>query len=181
MTKKIKLFFTFLLAAVCCFSLACLVACSGSGTPASKPSELEVGPYLSEENFALDIGESRQLTVGNGKASSWTTSDAQIAAAADLVREKWGDLDILVHSVAFANREDLSGRFLDTSRDGFHLALDISAYSLTGLCRAFEPLLHEGSSVLCMTYHGSTQGHSRLQCHGRCQGRSGSLGALSVL
>ena len=66
MTKKIKLFFTFLLAAVCCFSLACLVACSGSGTPASKPSELEVGPYLSEENIALDIGESRQLTVGNG-------------------------------------------------------------------------------------------------------------------
>lgn len=71
------------------------------------------------------------------------SDDAQIAAAADLVREKWGDLDILVHSVAFANREDLSGRFLDTSRDGFHLALDISAYSLTGLCRAFEPLLHE--------------------------------------
>ena len=85
------------------------------------------------------------------------SDDAQIAAAADLVREKWGDLDILVHSVAFANREDLSGRFLDTSRDGFHLALDISAYSLTGLCRAFEPLLHEGSSVLCMTYHGSTK------------------------
>lgn len=85
------------------------------------------------------------------------SDDAQIAAAADLVREKWGDLDILVHSVAFANREDLSGRFLDTSRDGFHLALDISAYSLTGLCRAFEPLLHDGSSVLCMTYHGSTK------------------------
>ncbi len=83
--------------------------------------------------------------------------DAQIAAAADLVREKWGDLDILVHSVAFANREDLSGRFLDTSRDGFHLALDISAYSLTGICRAFEPLFREGSSVLCLTYHGSTK------------------------
>ena len=73
--------------------------------------------------------------------------DAQIAAAAD----------ILVHSVAFANREDLSGRFLDTSRDGFHLALDISAYSLTGICRAFEPLFREGSSVLCLTYHGSTK------------------------
>ena len=47
-------------------------------------------------------------------------------------------MDILVHSVAFANREDLSGRFLDTSRAGFHLALDISAYSLTGICRAFR-------------------------------------------
>ena len=83
--------------------------------------------------------------------------DAPIAAAAGLVRGKWGERGILVHSVAFANREDLSGRFLDTSRDGFHLALDISAYSLTGICRAFEPLLHDGSSVLCMTYHGSTK------------------------
>lgn len=83
--------------------------------------------------------------------------DTQIQSAADLVKEKWGDLDILVHSVAFANREDLGGRFVDTSREGFRLALDVSAYSLTGVCRAFEPLLHEGSSVMTMTYHGSTQ------------------------
>ena len=83
--------------------------------------------------------------------------DAQIQAAADLVKEKWGDLDILVHSVAFANRQDLVGRFVDTPRDGFKLALEVSAYSLTGLCRAFEPLLHDGSSVITMTYHGSTK------------------------
>ena len=83
--------------------------------------------------------------------------DAQIQAAADLVKEKWGDLDILVHSVAFANREDLGGRFVDTSREGFRLAMDVSAYSLTGVCRAFEPLLHEGSSIITMTYHGSTK------------------------
>ena len=75
--------------------------------------------------------------------------DAQIQAAADL--------DILVHSVAFANREDLGGRFVDTSREGFRLAMDVSAYSLTGVCRAFEPLLHEGSSIITMTYHGSTK------------------------
>ncbi|MBQ3059048.1 MAG: enoyl-ACP reductase [Desulfovibrio sp.] len=83
--------------------------------------------------------------------------DAQIQAAADLAREKWGELDILVHSVAFANREDLNGRFVDTSRDGFRLALEVSAYSLAALCRAFEPMLHEGSSVMTMTYHGSTK------------------------
>ncbi|MBE6440963.1 MAG: enoyl-ACP reductase [Desulfovibrio desulfuricans] len=83
--------------------------------------------------------------------------DAQIRQAADLVKEKWGDLDILVHSIAFANREDLGGRFVDTSREGFRLALDVSAYSLTGICRAFEPLLHEGSSILTMTYYGSTK------------------------
>ncbi len=83
--------------------------------------------------------------------------DAQIESAASIVKEKWGDLDILVHSVAFANRDDLCGRFVDTSRDGFNLALEVSAYSLTGLCRAFEPLFNENSSVLTMTYHGSTQ------------------------
>ena len=63
--------------------------------------------------------------------------DAQIQAAADLVKEKWGDLDILVHSVAFANREDLGGRFVDTSREGFRLAMtpnwlvDRSAFTKT--------------------------------------------------
>lgn len=85
------------------------------------------------------------------------SDDQQIQAAADLVREKWGDLDILVHSIAFANREDLGGRFIDTSRDGFRLALEVSAYSLVGLARAFEPLLHDGSSILTMTYYGSTK------------------------
>lgn len=85
------------------------------------------------------------------------SDDAQIEAAAALVREQWGTVDILVHSIAFANREDLQGRYLDTSREGFRLALDISAYSLTGVCRAFEPLLERGASVLTMTYHGSQQ------------------------
>ena len=83
--------------------------------------------------------------------------DQQIADAASLVQEKWGGVDILVHSIAFANREDLNGRFIDTSREGFALALNISAYSLTGICRAFEPLLAPGSSVMAMTYHGSTE------------------------
>ncbi len=83
--------------------------------------------------------------------------DQQILDAAALVKEKWGGVDVLVHSIAFANREDLNGRFIDTSREGFALALNISAYSLTGICRAFEPLLAPGSSVLAMTYHGSTK------------------------
>lgn len=81
--------------------------------------------------------------------------DSQIEQAANLVREKWDKFDILIHSVAFANREDLSGRFIDTSRKGFSIALDISAYSLTGLCRAFEHLFNENSSVITMTYMGS--------------------------
>lgn len=83
------------------------------------------------------------------------TSDEQIAAAAEQVKEKWGTVDVLVHSVAFANREDLNHRFIETTREGFHVALDISAYSLPALCHAFEPLLNPGGSVLTMTYYGA--------------------------
>ncbi len=84
------------------------------------------------------------------------TSDEQIAQVFDQVRSKWGRLDVLIHSVAFANREDLDGRFLDTSRKGFLTALDISAYSLVALCRAAEPLLAESKgSVVTLTYYGS--------------------------
>ena len=64
-------------------------------------------------------------------------------------------MDILVHSVAFAHRDDLKGRFLDTSRAGYHLAMDVSAYSLTALCRVFEPLLTDKASILTLTYYGA--------------------------
>ncbi len=82
-------------------------------------------------------------------------SDAAIAESAEIVKEKWGSFDILVHSVAFANRDDLKGRYVDTSRDGFHLAMDISAYSLVALCKAFDPLLSDNGSVMAMTYYGA--------------------------
>ena len=82
-------------------------------------------------------------------------SDAAIAESAEIVKEKWGSFDILVHSVAFANRDDLKGRYVDTSRDGFHLAMDISAYSLVALCKAFDPLLNDNGSVMAMTYYGA--------------------------
>lgn len=83
------------------------------------------------------------------------TDDKQIAEAVELVREKWGQVDVIVHSVAFAAREDLNHRFIETSREGFRLALDVSAYSLTALCHAFEPLLNPGASVMTMTYYGA--------------------------
>ncbi len=83
------------------------------------------------------------------------SSDEAIAESADMVKAKWGNFDILVHSVAFANRDDLKGRYVDTSRDGFHLAMDISAYSLVALCKAFDPLLSDNGSVMAMTYYGA--------------------------
>jgi len=83
-------------------------------------------------------------------------SDDQIARVFDAVRSQWGRLDAVVHAVAFANRQDLEGRFVDTSRAGFQLALDISAYSLVALARAAEPLLAESKgSIVTLTYYGS--------------------------
>ena len=75
------------------------------------------------------------------------------------VFERWGEthdsLDILVHALAFAKREDLEGEFVDTSRDGFALALDVSAYSLVALAREARPLLRRGSSIITLTYYGA--------------------------
>ena len=75
------------------------------------------------------------------------------------VFEKWeaehGSLDVLVHSLAFAPKEDLDGAFIDTSRDGFRLALDVSAYSLVALAREARRVMGRGSSIMTLTYYGA--------------------------
>ena len=83
------------------------------------------------------------------------TDDAAIQGAVQAVAAQWDRVDILVHSIAFANRDDLKGRYVDTSREGFHLAMDVSAYSLVALAQAFEPLLSPGASIMTMTYYGA--------------------------
>ena len=85
------------------------------------------------------------------------TSDAEIAAVFAAIGREFGRLDTLVHSVAYAAREELEGDFAATSREGFRLAHDISAYSLVGLTRAALPLLEASGrgSVLAMTYYGA--------------------------
>src|ERR687883_461151 len=71
------------------------------------------------------------------------------------VGEKFGRLDFLVHSIAFAPREALDGEYLETSREAFTTALDVSAYSLASLARAAAPLMTEGGSIVSMTYYGA--------------------------
>lgn len=83
------------------------------------------------------------------------SDDAQIDALFGEVDRVWGSLDVLIHAVAFANRGDLSGRFVDTSRDGFRLALDVSAYSLVALARAAESRMKNGGTILTLTFAGS--------------------------
>ncbi len=83
------------------------------------------------------------------------TDDAQIDAVFEKARERFGKIDVLVHSIAFANREDLGGRFTDISREGFRMALDISAYSLIALAKRAETLMTDGGSILTLTYYAS--------------------------
>ncbi|MDQ3491638.1 MAG: enoyl-ACP reductase [Chloroflexota bacterium] len=81
--------------------------------------------------------------------------DAQIARVFGRWEEHHGQLDILVHALAFARREDLEGAFVDTSREGFAVALDVSAYSLLAISRHALPLMTPGGSILTLSYLGS--------------------------
>jgi enoyl-[acyl-carrier protein] reductase I len=87
------------------------------------------------------------------------TIDGEIDSFFRSIDEQFGRLDTLVHSVAFAPREDLENEFVKTSREGFKLAHDISAYSLVSLTRAALPLFEKsnGGSVLALTYHGAVK------------------------
>src|SRR5262245_7668648 len=83
------------------------------------------------------------------------TKEDEIDALFARVKEEFGRLDVLVHCVAFARKEDLDGAFIATTRDGFTMALDISAYSLTALARGAAALMEGGGSIIALTYLGS--------------------------
>ncbi len=85
------------------------------------------------------------------------TQDAQIDALADELKTQGTELSAVVHSIAFANREDLSHPFIETSRAGFALAQDASAYSLVAVARAAAPLMASGGSITTLTYLGSSR------------------------
>ncbi|HEX8432816.1 MAG TPA: enoyl-ACP reductase [Longimicrobium sp.] len=81
--------------------------------------------------------------------------DAQIATVFEALREKWGQIDFVLHSVAFAPKAAMANAFIETQREDFLAAHDISAYSLVALARAAVPLMPEGGSIVTMTYYGS--------------------------
>lgn len=84
------------------------------------------------------------------------TNDDEIARAFEVIGGELGGLDLLIHSLAFANREDLKQRFVDTSRDGFRVALDVSAYSLVAVARAALPLMKgRRASIVTLSYYGA--------------------------
>jgi len=83
------------------------------------------------------------------------SSDAEIEALFGQLKERYGKLDVVVHAVAFAPAADMHGDFIDTSREGFRIAHDVSVYSLIAVSRAAAPLMLEGGSVITLTYFGA--------------------------
>ena len=85
------------------------------------------------------------------------SEDGQIQEVFESLQAEMGSLSVLVHSIAFANREDLAGRLADTGRDGFRLALEISAFTLLPMVKHAAPLMTDGGSVIAMTFHASSR------------------------
>ena len=107
------------------------------------------------------------------------TDDASLDAGFRALRDSWGGIDFLIHAIAWSDKNELSGRFINTTRENFKTSLDISCYSLIDLCRRAAPLMPQGGSVVTLTFQGSRAGHALLQRDGGGQGRAGGGGALS--
>jgi enoyl-[acyl-carrier protein] reductase I len=102
------------------------------------------------ESLGAELGACKVLPCDVGH-------DQEIAELAEKLRAGEGRVDALVHSIAFANREDLTRAFIETSRDGYLLAHDVSAYSLVAVSRAIAPLMTEGGSIITLTYLGANR------------------------
>lgn len=83
------------------------------------------------------------------------SEDAELDNLAEELKSKWGRVNGVVHSIAYAKREELDGIFAETSREGFLLAQDVSAYSLVAVTRRLYPLMEEGGSIITLTFQGS--------------------------
>jgi enoyl-[acyl-carrier protein] reductase I len=111
-------------------------------------------------SYAGEVLERRVRPLGESLGVTFiepcdVTDDGQITQVAQKAAEVFGQIDILVHAIAFANRDELSGPYYNTSRAGFHLAMDISVYSFTALARAFQPLFRPGGAMITLTYYGA--------------------------
>lgn len=111
--------------------------------------------------FAGEILEKRVRPLAEGIGSRIilpcdVTKDEEIEKVFTRLKQEWGGLDIMIHAIAFANKEDLANPYVQTSRHGFHLAMDVSAYSMVALARDAAPLMEgRGGSMLTLTYMGS--------------------------
>jgi enoyl-[acyl-carrier protein] reductase I len=102
------------------------------------------------EELGAELGAARVLNCD-------VTNDAELEALVAVLQTEFPKLDAVVHSIAFANKEDLSRPFSETSRDGYLLSQNVSAYSLVAMSRALAPLMSEGGAILTLTYLGATR------------------------
>jgi len=126
---------------------ACASACAEQG---ARQAFTYQGDRLKEnvEKLAADLTDSLVVPCD-------VTNQSEVDAAFEAVKNKFGRLDYLVHSIAFAPREALEGEFVTTTRDAFRTALEISAFSLTQVSLAAAPLMKNGGSIVTMTYYGA--------------------------
>src|SRR5947209_1517567 len=108
------------------------------------------------ERLEKNVRELGQTIPGTLFANCDVTRDEEVQAATDLAARELGRLDVLIHAVAFARKEELQGHFVETSREGYQLAQDVSAYSLVATTRAAAPLLEASGagSVITLSYLG---------------------------
>ncbi|MBR9763925.1 MAG: enoyl-ACP reductase [Rhodobacteraceae bacterium] len=102
------------------------------------------------EPLAASIGVDYLLDVD-------VSNDASMEAAFADIKARWGQLDFIVHAIAYSNKDELAGRFINTSRDNFKHSLDISCYSLIDVARRAAPLMTQGGTILTLTYQGSNR------------------------
>ena len=100
------------------------------------------------EPLAAELGA---WSIGHCDVAEQATVDETFAA----IEKRWGRLDFLVHAIGFSNKDELVGRYIETTRDNFMMTMDISVYSFTALARAAEPLMTDGGSLLTLTYYGA--------------------------
>ncbi|PVE21705.1 enoyl-[acyl-carrier-protein] reductase FabI, partial [Microvirga sp. KLBC 81] len=105
-------------------------------------------PYV--ESLAKELGASIFAPCDVGR-------NGELEAVFRQIRGTWGSLDIALHSIAFAPKEDLQGRLVDSSDEGFKVAMDISCHSFVHMARLAEPLMPEGGTLLAMSYHGANK------------------------
>src|SRR6266576_3353382 len=83
------------------------------------------------------------------------TDSSTIDGVFNMLKEKWGKIDFVVHAIAFSDKEELDGRYLETSADNFSMTMLVSCYSLTAIAQRAEKLLTDGGSILTLTYYGA--------------------------
>ena len=136
-------------------------------------------PDKPDDTRKKNLGRLSKLTDGNSNAKFLqpldVTDDQQIAAAMDRCGSELGGVDFLLHSIAFALPTDLKGDTIETSRDGFKLAMEISAYSLIALANAAREVLNDGASILTLTYFGGEKAVPGYNIMGVCKATLDSI------